>query len=559
MKKAINQSTATFVMNGITVLMLLFVAFSIYCYGNVINKMNAANDVRFQLTYNANRFMNGSAYLTNEVRAYAATGDEEHYNNYWNEVNNLKNRDLGVAAMKELGLTQEEQAMIEEMSALSNTLVPLEEEAMENVKIGREDLAVAYVYGKEYSAVIEKINQIKSEFLIKLDTRASGEVQRLVGVSKFIRACMVLSFLFIGCLAVLNFRFIRKRLLKPVIVIRDQMEQIAEGNLSSEFPLEADTSEIGMLVNSIHETKRELKRYISEIDQILGSMAVGNMDLKIGHDYRGEFLPIQDAMHKIVDALNKALSVIDNASVQVSATADQVSYSAQTLSEGATEQESSVQQLSEKITSLTEEIAHIADNANLARNCSVAASGQLQRSNEKMEHLSRVMNEISNASNQISGIINTIDNISFQTNILALNAAVEAARAGSAGKGFAVVAEEVRSLASESADAAKDTTVLIENTLRIVQQGTVLASETMEALLSVVSGARESTDLVTGIAASSTEQAETLRGLLLGMDDISHVVQSNSAAAEESAASAQELSDQAAYLKGAIQHFHLRK
>lgn len=559
MKKTINQSTAMFVMNGITVLLLLFVAFSIFCYGNVINKMNKANEVRFELTYNANRFMNGSSYLTNEVRSYAATGDQKHYDNYWNEINNLKNRDIGVATMKELGLTEEELSMINEMSALSNNLVPLEENAMEDTKIGRKDLALAYVYGSEYSSTVEKINQIKSDFLAKMDARASGEVQRLVGVSKFIRFCMITAFVFVGILAVTNFRFVRKRLLHPIVVIRDQMKQIAEGNLSADFPLESDHTEIGTLVESIHETKHELKKYITEINQILGNMAEGNMDLEIGHDYRGEFLPIQDALRKIVDALNKALSVIDDASEQVSATADQVSYSSQMLSEGATEQANSVEQLTEKVTTLTEEIAQIAEIANQARNCSIGASGKLQFSNEKMGDLSDVMNEISSASNQISGIINTIENISFQTNILALNAAVEAARAGTAGKGFAVVADEVRSLASESADAVKDTTMLIENTLRIVQQGTALASETRDALLSVVSGAKESTELVTGIAASSTEQAEVLKALLVGMEDISQVVQTNSAASEESAASAQELSNQANYLKEATRHFHLRK
>lgn len=559
MKKTINQSTATFIMNGITVLLLLFTAFSIYCYGNIINKMNTANEVRYQLTYNANRFMNGSAYLTNEVRSYAATGNQKNYDNYWNEVNNLKNRDIGVAAMKELGLTQEEQAMIDEMSELSNTLVPLEEKAMEDTKNGREDLAIAYVYGTDYSAAIEKINQIKTDFLEKLDTRASKEVQRLVGVSKIIRTCMILSFILIGVLAVVNFRFVRKRLLRPLIVIRDQMEQIAEGNLSADFPLEPDTSEIGMLVESIHETKGELKRYVSEIDQILGSMADGNMDLEIGHDYRGEFSPIQDALRKILEALNKALSVIGNASVQVSATANQVANSSQMLSEGATEQANSVEQLTERVTDLTTEFAHIAEVANQACNCSIAASGKLQISNEKMQNLSSVMDEISKASNQISGIINTIENISFQTNILALNAAVEAARAGTAGKGFAVVAEEVRSLASESAEAVKDTTVLIENTLRVVQQGTALTSETRDALNSVVYGAKESTDLVTGIAASSTAQSEVLNALLIGMEDISRVVQTNSAAAEESAASSQELNNQASYLEEATRQFHLRK
>jgi len=137
MKKKMKQSTLLLVLNSISILALLFMAFCLFSYSGVNRKINKANSERFELTYNANRFMNGSPYLTNEVRAYAATGKQEHYDNYWNEVNNLKNRDIGVGNMKALGLTQEEQSRIDEMSNLSNTLVPLEEKAMDDVAAGK--------------------------------------------------------------------------------------------------------------------------------------------------------------------------------------------------------------------------------------------------------------------------------------------------------------------------------------------------------------------------------------------------------------------------------------
>lgn len=131
MKKAINQSLLIYLFNGVSIIALVFMVLSLISYGKVSNQLNRASEERFLLTYNANRFMNGSAYLTNEVRAFAATGNQEHYDNYWNEINNLKNRDLGVAAMQEIGITSEEQKLIDDMSALSNKLVPLEEEANE--------------------------------------------------------------------------------------------------------------------------------------------------------------------------------------------------------------------------------------------------------------------------------------------------------------------------------------------------------------------------------------------------------------------------------------------
>ena len=137
MKKSISQSVLSFILNGISILSLLFLMISLSKYGELENQLQKANEDRFALTYNANRFMNGSAYLTNEVRAFAATGLKEHYDNYWNEVDNLKNRDIGVSEMQRIGITGEEQAMIDEMSTISNTLVPLEEEAMNDVFAGR--------------------------------------------------------------------------------------------------------------------------------------------------------------------------------------------------------------------------------------------------------------------------------------------------------------------------------------------------------------------------------------------------------------------------------------
>ena len=174
MKKRINQSTLTFILNGVSILTLIFMGVALFANSHIRTLLNSANEERFNLTYNANRFMNGSAYLTNEVRAFAATGEQEHYDNYWREVNELKNRDLGVSAMQEIGITDEEQNMIDDMFSLSNELVPLEEEAMNQVKAGDRESAVRYVYGSDYSSAIAQINALKDQFLTALDTRTKN-------------------------------------------------------------------------------------------------------------------------------------------------------------------------------------------------------------------------------------------------------------------------------------------------------------------------------------------------------------------------------------------------
>lgn len=559
MKKSINKSTLMFMLNGVSILSLIFLVFSLFSYGNISGKLNQANEDRFKLTYNANRFMNGSAYLTNEVRAFASTGDQEHFENYWNEVDNLKNRDKGITAMQEIGITSEEQSMIDDMSELSNSLVPLEDKAMENVQNGKQKKALDYVYGKDYNTAITKINSLKEQFLTTLDDRTLAEVEALRQRSEFIKFTMIAALAIVALMQILSMIVVRWQILRPVIAVRDQMGEISHGNLSADFPLKSDSSETGMLIDSIHETKRELKKYIKDIDQKLAEMADGNMDLSIGSDYRGEFLPIQNAMRQIIDSLNNALSQINLTAGNVSEESKRIASDAQILSDGAVEQASAVEELSSSIQELSGQVDRTSKDAETARRCSTDAAQLLMVSNDKMADLTAAMKDISDASQQIGGIIKTIEDISFQTNILALNAAVEAARAGSAGKGFAIVADEVQNLANKSAVSAQHITELIENSMKMIQNGTALSIDTTDALADVVVGAKQATDLIEQIAESAMQQSQSLHQLTMGMEQIAGVVQTNATTAEKSASSAQALYRQSEELKVSIQRFRLHR
>ncbi len=559
MKKSISQLVLSFILNGISILSLLFLMISLLNFSKVNLQLDNANENRFALTYNANRFMNGSAYLTNEVRAYAATGDEVHYDNYWNEINTLKNREIGVAAMQEIGITEAEQKMINDMSALSNTLVPFEERAMENVKAGKMDEAIDYVYGQTYNTSITEINSLKEQFLADLDNRTMEEISSLTDESESIKVRMIAALALVAIIQILNMVIIQSRVLRPVISVRDQMKEISGGNLSAEFPLTPDTSEIGMLVASIHETKKELKTYINDIDYNLSQMAQGQMDLTVDKNYRGEFLPIQTAMREILDSLNNALLKINITAQQVSEESEKMASDAQTLSSGAVEQASAVEQLSSSIQEISNEIDHTSVDTDNAQKSTLEAVSLLEACNEKMQSLTAAMENISQSSLKIGGIIKTIEDISSQTNILALNAAVEAARAGEAGKGFAVVAEEVRNLANKSAVAASDIAKLIKNSMDMVEHGTALTTDTTQTLAEGVASAHKSTELVENIAASAQQQSQALHQLTLGMRQISDVVQTNATTAEKSAASAEELYQQAEELKVSVQRFKLRK
>ena len=558
MKKAMKQSKLITILNGLSIFALILMAILLLIYANANNQLSAANKARYDLTSNANRFMDGSTYLTEEVRAYAATGDKSHYDNFQNEVNNLKNREAGVAAMQEIGITAEEQGMIDKMSSLSNDLVPLEENAMKNVQEGNLKAALDYVYGDEYNTTILQVNELKEEFLSALETRTLKQIQTLNTRSMIIRIFLFAALVLVIIIQMIIMSVTRRRILKPIIAVRDQMGEISRGNLSAEFLLEPDTSEIGMLVDSIHETKSVLKQYIHDIDSKLAQMAQGSMNLSIDTDYIGEFLPIQNALRQILDSLNHALSQINQTARLVSDESEQVASDSRILSDGAIDQASAIEELSASIQFLSGQVNSTSLDADEARKISVDSATQLNACSKQMDKLTSAMEKISESSQQINGIIKTIEDISFQTNILALNASIEAARAGVSGKGFAVVADEVQSLANKSADAAQDITKLIEHSIELVKYGTSLSDETTEALSVGVSGAQSTADLIQKIADSAQQQALSLEQLTAGVEQISVVIQTNTNTAEKSASSANELYRQAGELKQSVQRFKLR-
>ncbi|MDR0935891.1 MAG: methyl-accepting chemotaxis protein [Oscillospiraceae bacterium] len=278
------------------------------------------------------------------------------------------------------------------------------------------------------------------------------------------------------------------------------------------------------------------------------------------HDIKvlGDRDTIGNAMKTMLANLNEMFSEINGATGQVHTGAQQISDGSQALAQGATEQAASVEELSSSINEVAGKTQENADLANRAADLSAAVRDNAQKGAEQMDAMMNAVKQISDASNEINQVIKVIDNIAFQTNILALNAAVEAARAGQHGKGFAVVAEEVRSLAAKSADAAKDTGVLIENSIEKATLGAKIADETSASLNEIVSGINESTVIVRQIADSSAEQSAAIKQINIGIDQVAQVVQQNSATAQESAATAEELSGQSSMLDELVGRFQLK-
>lgn len=342
--------------------------------------------------------------------------------------------------------------------------------------------------------------------------------------------------------------------IKEATVVLEEMEK---GNLQVRVQGNYQ-GDHNLVKNGLNNTLNALLTYVNEISTVLTEMANGNLDVGISAEYKGDFLAIKDSLNLIIDSFNEILGGINMAAEQVSHASDQVASSSQMLAQGAAEQSSAIEELTVSITQIATQTNQNAANADQANDLALKARDHAVEGNNQMKDMLDAMEAINESSGNISKIIKVIDEIAFQTNILALNAAVEAARAGQHGKGFAVVAEEVRNLAARSASAAKETTDMIEGSIKKTEAGTRIAGDTANALRRIVDGVTQVAGLVGEINAASNEQAIGIAQIDTGIEQVSQVVQTNAATAEESASASEELSSQATLLKEQVTKFNLK-
>lgn len=363
-------------------------------------------------------------------------------------------------------------------------------------------------------------------------------------------------------ISVITAIFLGNHIGNPIRLCTERLVKLSEGDLTSPVPEIKAKDETGKLAEATRKLVSDFNGMITDMDNTLSGIANGNFDVKnenADEVYVGDFHNLVDSVGIITARLSDTLRQIKVAADQVSGGADQVSSGAQALSQGATEQASSIEELAATIISVSEMINRNAKDAENASTMTGEAGSKMMEANQKMEGLVGAMTEISDSSAEIKNIIKTIEDIAFQTNILALNAAIEAARAGEAGKGFAVVADEVRNLAAKSAEAAQNTTNMIEGTVQAINNGSALVGEVAEVMEQVSTAAGHVAELNDKISEASKEAADSISQVTVGVEQISNVVQTNSATAEQSAAASEELSGQAQMLDSLVSQFNLRE
>lgn len=396
------------------------------------------------------------------------------------------------------------------------------------------------------------------ENLIDLNVEMGNEVSHNLRILTYVTLGIMVLVIVVAVGISMKFAgFVAKLFSEPLIKVRDASAELAKGNLNIEIE-KMYSDEIGEMTESFKEAAEMMQCYIAELRRGLGEVAAGNFNIYTDVDFKGDFKALDEAIVTITDSLSVTLGQIHEGAEQVALGATQMAESAQALAEGATDQAASVEELTATIQNITENVVDTSNKANESYRSAKEFEVEAEKSNVDIKTLNQAMGRINDTSKEIANIIADIEDIAAQTNLLSLNASIEAARAGEAGKGFAVVADQIGKLATDSATSAINTKRLIENSIREIEDGNAITVKATASIESVIGGIKMLASSTKEISDLSVSQAEAMKQLELGVEQIADVIQNNSAAAQETSATSEELSAQSASLEDLVGEFKLK-
>jgi methyl-accepting chemotaxis protein len=349
---------------------------------------------------------------------------------------------------------------------------------------------------------------------------------------------------------------IARLITKPLAILaKTVIETEQNGDFSKQVNIKT-RDEIGTIAVAFDKLLATMKAVFDEVNQTMASVEKGDLTVRILNDYGGNLKG--DTINKAIEMLSETITIVNNTSEQVKTGSIELSSSSQSLANGSSDQAASIEQISAVIDEISNQAKTNNESASQALQFSNQTLGIVTKGNKQMEEMLNSMNKINETSISISKIIKVIDEIAFQTNLLALNAAVEAARAGKYGKGFAVVAEEVRNLAVRSAEAAKNTTELIQNSANEVSNGVDKAQKTAEVLNEITESIAKVNTLIDNINTASQGQSNSIEEMSTALTRVNEVTQNNTTATEQTAAASEELRNQAMQLQKQMSYFKLK-
>ena len=411
---------------------------------------------------------------------------------------------------------------------------------------------------KRFEAVADETTALAQE--ISVESQAKAEDFKDQAVSQANRTIIIQDILFAVIVAASLLISYKMSVIitVPLKKLSQGMQQVSEGHLKTDFD-SLGQDELGILSRQLNATMFNIQQYVEDISYVLGGISNGNISMEIEREYIGDFGEIKNSLDLILNSLNDTIGQLHDCCAQVRTGSENLASNSHTLAQGSTEQTAAVEAFKmslDKVAALTKQDG---ENAAHVKQISGQAWEVVLQSNQQMDDMVHAMGEIGASSQEIAKVIKIIEDIAFQTNILALNAAVEAARAGETGKGFAVVADEVRNLASKSAEAASATADMIEKSAVAVEHGIKVADATVQSMKQVGDNVQSMAQLLGNIDQSTNEQAEAFASMVNSVSQISDVVHSNAAAAEENSAASRELSEQARIMESMVSRFRTRK